>query len=263
LGLGLAETCRKGVASIPLSNSLQWLRIGILVFFLCLCFLYLHPTLFSSPALGHPATPELFSNNDFVDGRFAEEPVYVFDYVSVSSGVNLVSEQVTFNCVFSPLVDPKNVTLHLLNQEENVSNMILVETETNRFVHFTSFTDVGKYMFNISAEIGNQTVTSITRSFWITTSLSDKDADGMDDEWEYYYGFDSENPADAYGDYDDDGYKNLDEFTMDTDPLEADYTEFMVYHIQNNFHLIFLTILFLLVALLFSIVGLRRSTRWI
>jgi len=85
----------------------------------------------------------------------------------------------------------------------------------------------------------------------------------MDDEWEHYYGFDPENPTDAYGDYDDDGYKNLDEFTMDTDPLEADYTEFMIYHIQNNVHLIFLTILFLLVALFFSIVGLRRSTRWI
>ena len=247
----------------PLSRSIQWLRIGSIVCFLCIISFYVNPLTYSFTVLSHPADLSPFSNQDFVDAKDAEETPSVFDYVAVSSNVNLYHENVSFNCVFSPLINPQNVTLHLWYQDENFSSIELVEIETNRFVHTSSFSHLGQYFFNISADIGNQKMKSLSRSFWITDSLFDKDADGMDDEWEQYYGFNPSDSTDASNDYDSDGYTNLDEFTMNTDPLDADYGEFVVYYIQNHFHLIFLTICFLMIALLFSIVGLRRSTKWI
>lgn len=249
--------------SSSLSKPNQWLCIGNIMCFLCIITFFVNPLTYSFTVLSHSADLSPFSNQDFVDAKDAEETPSVFDYVSVSSNVNLYQENVSFNCVFSPLIYPQNVTLHLWYQDENFSSIELIEIETNRFFHTTSFSHLGQYFFNISAEIGNQKMISLSRSFWITNSLFDKDADGMDDEWEQYYGFNPNDPTDASNDYDSDGYTNFDEFTMNTDPLDADYAEFVVYYIQDHIHLIFLTICFLIVALLFSIVGLRRSTKWI
>mgnify|MGYP006281784451 CR=1 FL=1 len=263
LGLGLARTSRKAVNSSPLSKYGQWLRICIIVCFLCIFVFNVNLLSPSALVLSRPADPFPFSNEDFADLKETEETPSIFDYVAVSSTVNLFSENVSFNCVFSPLMDPENVTLHICYPDENLSSINITEIEASRFVHTSKFPHLGQYFFFISADFGNQTLSSLTRSFWITDSLMDKDADGMDDEWERYYGFDPNNPADASNDYDSDGYTNLDEFAMNTDPLDADYIEFMMYYIQDQFHLIFLTICFLLVSLLFSILGLRRSKRWI
>lgn len=263
MGLGLARTSRKGVNSSPLSKSIQWLRIGSIVCFLCIIVFHVIPLSPSSLVLSRPADSSPFSNENFADLKETDETPSIFDYVAVSSTVNLFYENMSFNCVFSPLIDPENVTLHICYPDENLSSISIIEIETNRFVHTSKFPHLGQYFFYISADVSNQTVSSVSRSFWITDSLSDKDADGMDDEWERYYGFDPNDPTDASNDYDSDGYTNLDEFIMGTDPLDADYMEFMMYYIQDQFHLIFLTICFLLVSLLFSIVGLRRSKRWI
>ena len=44
----------------------------------------------------------------------------------------------------------------------------------------------------------------------------DSDRDGMPDDWEKQYGFDSNDPADRNGDADGDGYTNLEEYLNDT-----------------------------------------------
>jgi len=46
----------------------------------------------------------------------------------------------------------------------------------------------------------------------------DSDRDGMPDEWEKQYGFDSNDPADGNGDSDADGYTNLEEYLNSTKP---------------------------------------------
>jgi pectate lyase len=48
----------------------------------------------------------------------------------------------------------------------------------------------------------------------------DSDGDGMSDEWEVKYNFDSKNPADAAFDSDSDGYTNIEEYLNGTNPHE-------------------------------------------
>ncbi|MBS3778510.1 MAG: hypothetical protein KGY50_04385 [Candidatus Thermoplasmatota archaeon] len=203
----------------------------------------------------------LFSQFVFVS--IAQGSGLVFDYVSSSNIVNKIDQDVVFTCVFSPSISPKNVTVHISFPGSNCSEFDMVKMETGKFVNTTSFSTIGSYSFFIRATVDNETVTSISRSFWISTSLLDRDNDGMNDVWEQFYGFDPTDPSDAYEDYDGDGYNNLEEFRLGTNPLDADYFEFVMVYIDSHFQLIFLTLLFLLIALFCSLLGMRRSTKWI
>jgi hypothetical protein len=49
----------------------------------------------------------------------------------------------------------------------------------------------------------------------------DGDSDGADDRWELTNGFDPLNAADATADTDGDGFRNVDEFQLGTDPRSA------------------------------------------
>ena len=49
----------------------------------------------------------------------------------------------------------------------------------------------------------------------------DSDGDGMPDEWERKFGLDPNDPADADGDLDNDGFTNLEEFLAGTDPKDS------------------------------------------
>jgi len=238
LGLGLVHSRAVGKNSFPLGKYLQWFSI-ILV-----CFL-LFTGLLNQRSMAQSTSQPLF------------------DYVSVSSFSNLVNEQIRFTCVSSSFSIMSDVTVHLIHPSGNSTSLQMIQSETGKFVSTTSLSVIGKYSFFVSTLVDNQMVTSRSRSFWIATSLLDVDADKMNDEWEIFYGLNPYDPSDAYGDIDGDGYKNLDEFTMKTDPLDADYSEFMKYHISSHAELIFLTISFLVCSLLFSLVGLRRSTKWI
>lgn len=54
----------------------------------------------------------------------------------------------------------------------------------------------------------------------------DSDSDGMPDEWEKRYGFDSHDASNASKDNDNDGYTNIEEYLNGTDPTEfVDYTK--------------------------------------
>ncbi len=54
---------------------------------------------------------------------------------------------------------------------------------------------------------------------------SDSDNDEMPDGWELTYGLNATDPNDAYGDLDNDGLDNLDEFLANTDPTDPDSDE--------------------------------------
>lgn len=186
----------------------------------------------------------------------------IFDYVSCNA-VNEIGKNILFKCVFSPFVNPESVTINIMFPNGNRSEFKMTERSTGKYINTTSFSDAGQYSFFVSAKVDNQLIDSVTRSFWVTSSLSDKDNDKMDDEWEHFYGFDSTDPSDAFWDFDGDGYKNLDEFILDTDPLDPNYTEFVWVYINSHFPLIVLTLFFLVITFVCSLVGLRRSTKWI
>ena len=50
----------------------------------------------------------------------------------------------------------------------------------------------------------------------------DADADGMPDAWEKRHGLNPQDPADAAGDLDGDGYTNIEEYLNDTDPARPE-----------------------------------------
>ena len=220
----------------PLRKITPWLVL-FLVFFL---FLFIQPQI-----IAHSQIPD-----------------HVFDYVS-SPTVYQVNDIFTIKCVFSQGIKPENVTFHIFHSSINDTDRSMIEIGSNKFIMMSSFSNPGKYSFYISAEINEYYVVSVTRDFWISYSITDKDNDKMDDSWEVFYGFDPDDPADAYADADNDGYKNLDEFTKKTDPLKADYFEFVLLYVDSHMSDIVLTLFFLFFALLFSLYGLRRSTRWI
>lgn len=236
LGLGLDKYEKRKEYLVPLRTKNQWVIIIIVCTLVIMC-----------------QRVALASDNVSTN---------VFDYVS-SPNVNIIDEEVLFKCVFSPLSNPDNVTIHFLDSKLNNYEFKMIENNRGQFVNATSFSFIGRYHFYVTAEVDEQLVYSISRSFWITSSLSDKDNDRMDDDWEQFYGFDTTDPKDAFYDVDNDGFKNLDEFTLGTDPLEADYLEFIFLHISVQFYYIVLTVLFIFIALLCSLLGLRRSTRWI
>jgi len=49
--------------------------------------------------------------------------------------------------------------------------------------------------------------------------MTDKDLDGMPDNWEIKYGFDPENSQDGSMDFDNDGYTNIEEYLNGTNPI--------------------------------------------
>lgn len=236
MGLGLDSLKVSKKVIVPPRRKTWWLPVLLV----CTLFLLGSQTTFTS-AQSHPP---------------------VFDYVS-SPNVHLLDNNITFKCVFSPINNPTQVSVHIDYPNSSTCTFDMIETSQGKYVNITSFNLTGQYSFVISAIIDNQFVYSICRSFWITTSLSDQDNDKMHDDWERFYGLNFSNPMDAFGDIDNDGFKNLDEFTMKTDPLEADYIEFIVFFINSHFRFIILTMFFSLIALCCSLIGLRRSTRWI
>ncbi|HNT88927.1 MAG TPA: choice-of-anchor Q domain-containing protein, partial [Candidatus Hydrogenedentes bacterium] len=50
----------------------------------------------------------------------------------------------------------------------------------------------------------------------------DVDGDGMEDDWEEFFGFDPADPADGETDLDGDGLTNAQEFALDTDPTDPE-----------------------------------------
>ena len=53
------------------------------------------------------------------------------------------------------------------------------------------------------------------------TPYKDSDGDGMPDSWERSHNLNANNPSDANGDADGDGYTNIEEFMNGTDPEKA------------------------------------------
>ena len=90
-----------------------------------------------------------------------------------------------------------------LPRRDSVDSRIINEVKTG----------TGRIIDDISDTPGYPNFSSVTRP-----SSYDTDHDGMPNDWETQYGFDTNNPNDGALDADGDGYTNLEEFLNGTAP---------------------------------------------
>lgn len=92
----------------------------------------------------------------------------------------------------------------------------------NDYVSFITISNVLAPQTNFSVTVSNVArKTVLTSKVASVTLMTDSDKDGIPDEWERLWGFDSNLALDAQSDVDGDGQSNLQEFIAGTDPRNA------------------------------------------
>lgn len=186
------------------------------------------------------------------------------DYLTMIPEVQLPGDTVKCICILYPMPQDVSVNLYLRTP---VKETILVEmdpTNEGKYVCTFQLKEVGRYTYWI--EVTNEDavlLNSSVNSFWIATSLNDRDSDGISDAWEISHDFNPEDPSDAMGDKDSDGFSNLDEYHMGTNPWDNNILENILYRLKNNMKTVFLSFFLFSFLLLFSFVGIWRSKTWV
>jgi len=185
-------------------------------------------------------------------------PIIVF--FEAQPRVQLKGQSVSITCIATDNNEIKSVTVSITDPSNDLYKRNMQHTTQDKYEYSDTFDIIGIYIFQIEVkDIANNAIDTIDKSFWITSDLEDKDNDGMSDIWEEKQGFDSEDPNDANQDPDGDGYSNLEEFKMGTNPKKDIFSENAGYRIkENSFYLAGSIVLFLIIILI-SIFGKWRK----
>ncbi len=179
-------------------------------------------------------------------------------YVSANPKVQLVNKSV--NILVLPNdnigISEAEVTIYGPDGFYLVDDM---NRENDKYVYENVYKNVGLYRYYIQVkdDAGNQVV-SKENNFWITKDLKDSDSDGIPDVWEEKYNLDPFNASDANIDYDNDGYTNLEEYKMNTNPRKNILLQNVVSKIGQNIWYLFLSIVALFTIIIFSFFVKRR-----
>ncbi len=176
--------------------------------------------------------------------------------------IQLKGESIQIACKASDNIGIDDVTLTIKYPDNNVDVIFMNQSsETDEeYIYENIYYICGKYTYYIvvTDEAGGVAITE-DNYFWITTNLDDIDNDGMPNKWEEKYGLDPEDPTDANKDKDKDGYSNLKEYKIGTNPAKDIFSENVAYRVKENaWYLTGSIILFLLLFLL-SLYELRRN----
>ena len=189
---------------------------------------------------------------------------FVFDYVGVSPLVQTPLHPVVLECIVQSYNPSLNASVNITFPNNHYYVAPMNWSVKGKFIYSISFTITGKYSFLVT--IFNETTivaNSSSSLFWITISKDDTDNDRIPDYWEKKFGMNITNPYDADLDLDDDGFSNVMEYTMGTNPLKNQWTLNNIYQLKQQIDYFLFSFLCFLFISFFSLFGVRRGSIWL
>jgi hypothetical protein len=168
-------------------------------------------------------------------------------YFGAEPIVQLLNNTIEISCIVTDKIGISEIELNIFSPDNFIYQNSMELDKNGKYVYKNIYKDVGMYSFNIEIKdnSGNSVKTS-KKYFWITKNFNDSDNDGMPNSWEEKYSLDSFNASDSKIDLDNDGYTNLEEYKMKTNPRKNILLQNIAYEIRNNvWYLIISVILFL------------------
>ncbi len=204
----------------------------------------------------------IYSNKVNKSGSFViteDNTPPVILYFDAEPSVQITGEYVSIVCIVTDNVDIKKVEVTVTHPDGDRENKTMTYRDDGKYSYKKIFSQIGKYRFKIEVadEAGNKVLTE-NRVFWISTNVDDRDNDGMPDWWEEKYGFDPDAPSDAGNDNDGDGYTNLKEYQIGTNPAKDIFMQNAAYRIKESGVYLFAVVALFVFAILLSVYGKRR-----
>jgi len=182
----------------------------------------------------------------------------VISYFGADPIVQKREGYITISCIVSDNIGISDVEARIVTPEGFSYNEEL-DLKEERYVYKDIYTISGKYSFFITTtDISGNIEISGKKYFWITDDLNDYDSDGIPNNWENKYNLDSFNSSDADIDSDDDGYTNLEEYKMNTNPRENILIQNMASNIRENIWYLISSVIVFLIIIVLSIYAKRR-----
>ena len=184
------------------------------------------------------------------------------NYFDARPHAQLQDEYVTIECIATANIGIQAVKVTIIYPDRSKEERDMTFSSDDNYVYGQTFDELGKYSFRIAVKdkAGNGAVTD-NKTFWVTLDLNDSDNDGMPDWWEEKYGLNPGDPSDANQDLDGDGYTNLQEYKMGTNPAKDIFLENAGYRVKENGGFLAAAIVLFVVIVLLSIYGKRRRLK--
>jgi len=180
------------------------------------------------------------------------------DHLIVIPEVQLQGHDIKCICIIYPIPTNCSVSLYLLTPKEKTQNNIMDFDDIGKYTYIIQSEEIGRYGYWIEVTVDDRLIlTSPTKYFWISTSIDDRDNDGMPDSWEKSYKFNYEDPTDAEQDNDADGHTNLKEYFIGTNPLENNFFENALYRLKIDVSMVMISFIQFLVLIIISLIGIR------
>jgi len=199
-------------------------------------------------------------NGSFIIIKDSELPIIL--YFDAQPFVQKKDEYVTISCVASDNlgIDVVTVTIETPDNSSYTENMEL--STDGKYEYSNSYNTFGKYNYYIEVkDIAENVVLSDNGVFWVTSDVKDTDNDGIPDTWEKEYNLDLQDPNDGVLDLDNDGYTNLKEYEMGTNPLKDIFVENAAFRIKENVLYIAGLIILFFFLVVFYFISKRRELK--
>ncbi len=185
----------------------------------------------------------------------------LIDYFVATPATQVIGDVVTITCVATDNIGIQSITAIVTSPDESRTNYSLEWSSTGKYVSRDTFELIGRYTVYIHAsDYANNTVSTSSKSFWITTEVDDTDGDGLPDWWEEKYMLNPKSIIDAAMDSDGDGYSNIEEYAMGTNPQKDIFMQNAVARIKENRWYLLGSLTLFIVLVVLALYGMRRRS---